>query len=422
MSAISGVYAREILDSRGLPTIECTVWLESGHLAISSVPTGLEFSQFSASYLIDNHPNQMIGKGVRTAVNNINQTIAPALIGQDPLKQTQIDQILLNLDGTARKENLGANAILAVSQAVIKVGAMSVDMPLYYYFQQKYQLTQRFDLPTCIYSMFNGGIYGTGNLDLKDFCVIPASHIDYQKSLNIGVTFFQKLEEVLANKEAIRCVGKVGGFSPNLYANTDAFEILIETTKATPFTFAQDLFFGVDVSADNLYQDGKYPLRDRKQPYTAKEMFNYYQTLRSVYQVTFIEDPFATNDWDSWEKITTEMSETTNIVGNRLMAGSKDRLEEAIKKQACNSVSIKPIEVGTVSETIDFIKTAKEAKMKVIVAQRSGETNDDFLADLAVGVGADFVKFGAPNRGERVAKYNRLLEIHQQLADWAKPE
>ena len=204
MPAISGLHARSILDSRGLPTVECSLWLDSGHLAISSVPTGIEVSKYSAVSLFDHNSSEMMGKGVNTAVNNINKIIAPQLIGKDPLKQTDVDQTLINLDGTANKSKLGANAILAVSQAVLKVGALSVEMPLYYYMQQKYQLTDKFDIPTCIYSMFNGGIYGTGNLDLKDFCIIPAGHIDYKKSLNMAVTFFQKLENVLAYKEAIR--------------------------------------------------------------------------------------------------------------------------------------------------------------------------------------------------------------------------
>jgi len=422
MPVISGLQARGILDSRGLPTVECSLWLDSGHLATSSVPTGIEVSKYSAVSLFDHNSSEMMGKGVTTAVKNINQIIAPQLIGKNPLKQTEIDQTLINLDGSANKSKLGTNAILAVSQAALKAGAMSVEMPLYYYIQQKYQLTDKFDIPTCIYSMFNGGIYGTGNLDLKDFCIIPAGHIDYKKSLNMAVTFFQKLEDVLTSKEAIRCVGKVGGFAPNLYSNTDAFEILIETTKTTPFTFAQDIFFGIDVSAAHIYADGKYSLRDRSNPYTPADLFKYYQTLRTVHQVTLIEDPYQEDDWKSWQELTRDLGETTNIVGNRLVTANKERLQKAITQQACNTVAIKPIEVGTVSETIDFIKTAQEANLKVLISQRSGETNDDFIADLAVGVGANFVKFGAPNRGERVAKYNRLLEIYQQLVEWAKPQ
>ena len=422
MPSISGIHAREILDSRGLPTVECSLWLDSGHIALSSVPTGIEVSKYGATSLFDNNPTEMVGRGVNIAVKNINQVIAPQLIGKDPLKQTDIDQILINLDGSPNKSKLGANAILAVSQAALKAGAMSVEMPLYYYIQQKYQLTENFNIPTCVYSMFNGGIYGTGNLDLKDFCIIPAGHIDYKNSLNMAVTFFQKLENVLVSKEAIRCVGKVGGFAPNLYSNTDAFEILIETTRTTPFTFAQDLFLGIDVSASHIYSDGKYSLRDQPQPFTVEKLLKYYQTLRTIHQVIYIEDPYQEDDWKSWQELTKDLGETTSIVGNRLVTANKERLQKAIEQKACNTVAIKPIEVGTISETIDFIKTAKEAGLKIIVSQRSGETNDAILADLAVGVGANFAKFGAPNRGERVAKYNRLSEIYQQLVDWAKPQ
>jgi enolase len=422
MSVINGIYAREILDSRGLPTIECSLWLDTGHVAISSVPTGLEAGKYSAVSLIDNDQEQMTGQGVKEAVENVNNIIAKELIGKSPLKQTEADQILINLDGTPNKAKLGGNAILAVSQAVLKAGAMSLDMPLYYYLQQKYKLTDSFDIPTCIYSMFNGGIYGTGNLDLKDFAVIPASHVKYDRSLNMAVTFFHKLESVLTSKEAVRCVGKVGGYAPNLYANTDAFEILIETTKTTPFTFAQDIFFGIDVSASHLHSDGKYLLRDRTAPYTAAELIKYYQTLRTIHQVTLIEDPFQEDDWESWQELTKELGDTTNVVGNILLTANKQRLQKAIDKKACNAVAVKPIQVGTISETIDFIKTAQEAGLKVMISQRSGETNDDLLADLAVGVGANFVKFGAPNRGERVAKYNRLSEIYQQLVDWTQAQ
>ncbi|MBU0578828.1 phosphopyruvate hydratase [Patescibacteria group bacterium] len=422
MSNITYIYAREILDSRGLPTIECSIWLDTGHMVTSSVPTGLESGKYSAVSLVDHDPNEMNGQGVTKAINNINAIIAPQLVGKDPTKQTEADQLLINLDGTRDKSKLGANALLAVSQAVLKAGAACVEMPLYYYIQQKYQTVESFKIPTCIYSMLNGGIYGTDNLDLKDFSIIPASYIEYRKSLNIAVTFFQKLEEVLIAKEAIHCVGKVGGFAPNLYSNIDAFEILVETTKSTRYTFAQDLFLGIDASASNLHEDGKYLLRDRSKPFTAKELLVYYQTLRTTHQVIHIEDPFQEDDWKSWQELTRELGETTNIVGNKLVTANKERLQKVVEQKLCNAVAVKPIQAGTISETIDFIKTAKESGLKVIISQRSGETNDKFLADLAVGVGANFVRFGAPNRGERVAKYNRLLEIYQQLAEWSNPQ
>lgn len=419
MSKIAAIQAREILDSRGLPTVECNLWLDSGHLVTTAVSTGRDYSKLPAVTLRDNDPSRMFGLGVKTAVENINQTIAPELIDKDPTQQTETDQLLIDLDGTNKKEHLGANALLAVSQAVLKAGAVSVEMPLYYYLQQKYQLIEGFDIPTCVYSMINGGENGTGNLDLKDFFIIPAGHLDYASSLNIAVTFFQKLEEVLVSKEAIHSVGKVGGFAPNLYTNTDALEILTETSKTTPFTFAQDLFLGINVSASYLFGDNNYRLRDQSDPYSTADLLDYYQSIRTNYQVIYIEDPYDASHWKAWQKLTDTLGETTNIVGNQLLTTNKEQLENAINDQTANAITINPIQAGTVSETIEVIKTAKEADWKTIVSHRSGETNDEFLADLAVGVGSNYVKFGAPNRGERVSKYNRLLEIYQQLMSWA---
>lgn len=419
MATISAIQAREILDSRGLPTVECTLWLDSGHFVTTSVPTGTIIGKYEAVEMRDNDPDRMAGKGVLRAVENINTLIAPRLVGQDPLKQTETDQKLIDMDGTANKSHLGANSLLAVSQAILKAGAVSVGMPLYYYIQQKYQLAQTLDIPTCIYSMFNGGSHGADNLDFKDFAIIPASNINYEDSLNMGVVFYQKLDEVLVSKEAIHCVGLAGGFAPHLYTNADAFEILEETTKATPFTFAQDLFFAVDVSASHFYTDaGKYKIRDRNQAYDPKELLEYYKNLRLTHQVLYFEDPFQEDDWKSWQQLTAELGDTTNIVGDRFLVTNKQKVEKAIAEKACNAIAIKPNEVGTISETVEVAQLAKQAQWKVIISHRSGETNDDFLADLAVGIGAEYCKFGAPNRGERIAKYNRLSEIHQDLAKW----
>lgn len=415
MAQIQLITAREILDSRGLPTLECSLLLDSGQTVTTSVPNAINLSRDESTKLIDNKLEHMVGQGVQTAVDNINNIIAPQLVGHDPTHQTDADQLLINLDGTPDKNRLGANALLAVSQAVLKAGAVSVNMELYYYLQQKYQLIERFDLPTCAYSMINGGPLGSNNLDFKDFFVIPASHLSYPDSLNLAVTFFQKLKEVLVSKEAIHCVGQVGGFTPNLYANTDALEIMIETCKATPYIFAQDLFLGIDIAALSIIEDGRYPLRDRTKPYSADEMIDYYQALRSSHQVIYLEDSFGAEDWDHWQHLTKELGGTTQIVADQLVSTNKQLLQKANEKQACNSVSVKPAQAGTISETIDVIQAAREIGFKTVISQRSGETNDVLLADLAVGVGADFAKFGAPNRGERVAKYNRLWEIYYQL-------
>ena len=415
MPAIQGLYAREILDSRGIPTVECTLWLDNGAIVATSVPTGTSVGKYEAHELRDNDPERMNGKGVLTAVNHLNTTIAQALIGKDPTQQFEIDQLLVTLDGTNDKSKLGSNAILAASQAVLKAGALSLNVPLYYYIQQKYQLVNEVSIPSCIYTMINGGEHGADNLDLQEFEVIPASHIDYESSLNIAVTLYHKIEEVLNMKGAIHSTGIVGGFTPNLYSNTDVFEILVETIKASPYTFAQDIFFGIDAAASELYENGKYSLKDRAEAYSPKEMIQYYKKLRDLYHVFYIEDPFQEDDENSWKQLTNELGETTRIVGDSLLVTNKEKTTEAIKNLTCNAVLVKPNQTGTISETIEVIRLAKEANWQVIMSHRSGETNDDFIADLAVGVGADYTKFGPPNRGESVSKYNRLLQIHQEI-------
>lgn len=414
-ATIQGLYAREILDSRAMPTIECTLWLDNGAIVATSVPTGTSVGKYEAHELRDNDPEHMVGKGVLKAVEFINTTIAQTLIGKDPTKQFEIDQLLVDLDGTNDKSKIGSNSILAVSQCVLKAGALSLNVPLYYYIQQKYQLVSELAIPSCIYTMINGGEHGADNLDLQEFEIIPASHIDFESSLNIAVTLFHKIEEVLSLKGAIHSTGIVGGFTPNLYSNTDVFEILVETIKASPYTFAQDVFFGIDAAASELYKGGKYSLKDRSEPYSAKEMIQYYKKLRDLYHVFYIEDPFQEDDEESWKAITTELGETTRIVGDSLLVTNKAKTMEAIKNKTCNSVLVKPNQTGTISETIEVVRLAKEAHWQVIMSHRSGETNDDFIADFAVGVGADYTKFGPPNRGERVAKYNRLLQIHQEI-------
>ncbi len=414
MPTIKIVYAREILDSRGIPTVECMIWLDTGELVTSSVPSGISKGKYEALELRDQDPNRMAGKGVLKAVTNINTIIAPELIGKDPTQQTEIDQTLVNLDGTPTKKKLGANALLAVSQAVLKAGAKFSHLPLYKYVQQKYQLSSEIRIPTCVYGLINGGDQGADNLDIQEFQIIPASYLDFRSSLSMAVTMKQKLEEVLVSKGAIHSVGPVGGFAPNLYNNTDAFEILIETTKATPFTFAQDLFFGVDMESSSFFEGGKYVLKDKSQPYSEDQLLEYYKTLRKQYHVFYIEDPFHEDDWKSWAKLTEEIGETTAIAGDNLLSTNKEKTEKAIEQKACNTITIKPNQVGTITEAIDVIKTARDAGWQVLMSHRSGETNDDIIADLAVGLGCDFVKFGPPNRGERVCKYNRLLQIEDQ--------
>lgn len=415
MSKIQIVYAREILDSQGLPTVECMIWLDNGLMVESSVPAGVSKSKSEAIELTDHDPSRMAGQGVLQAVSNINTLIGPQLVGQDPLNQTELDQLLINLDGTKNKSKLGANAILAVSQAIAKAGAVASGMPLYKYFAQRYQLTTDLSLPVGIYGLISGGSQGADNLDIQEFQIIPASFLSFHDSVSMAVTLYHQLEQVLITKGAIHSVGAVGGFAPNLYNNADAFEILIETIKASPFTFAQDVFFGVDMEANFFFENDHYILKDKSKPYAADELLEYYQTLRKQYHVFYIEDPFQEDDWQSWQKLTQEMGDTTIISGDNLLSMDEEKLKKAIQEQSCNSINVKPNQVGTITETLNVIKLAKSAGWQVVVSHRTGETNDPFLADLAVGVGAQYVRFGAPNRGERVSKYNRLLQIEDQI-------
>lgn len=416
MSVIKNIVAKEILDARGLPTLECTLWLDDGRSVITSVPSGTSTGKYEAKELRDNDAARMMGKGVLKAVENVNNVLAPQLIDKDPTNQTDLDQLMVNLDGTKDKSKLGANAILACSQAILKAGALASNLPLYLYIQQKYQLTQKLLVPTCIFSMIEGGKHGAENLDIQEFEIIPASHVDYPSAISMAVTIYQKIKEVLMMKGAIHSTGLNGGFTPNLFNNTDAFEIIIESIKATPYTFAQDVFLGADMSAATFHEAGKYSLKDKSQALSAKELAKYYKTIKDLYHVFYIEDPFQEDDEAAWKEFTADVNSSGMVVADKLLVTSLERTTRAISEKLCNSITVKPNQTGTVSETIQVIKLAKDSGWQVICSHRSGETNDDFIADLAVGTGVQYVKFGPPNRGERVAKYNRLSSIYEEMS------
>ncbi len=416
MSVIKNIVAKEILDARGLPTLECTLWLDDGRSVTTSVPSGTSTGKYEAKELRDNDATRMMGKGVLKAVENVNSILAPQLIDKDPTNQTDLDQLMVNLDGTKDKSKLGANAILVCSQAILKAGALASNLPLYFYIQQKYQLTTRLLIPTCIFSMIEGGKHGAENLDIQEFEIIPASHVDYPSAIGMAVTIYQKIKEVLMMKGAIHSTGLNGGFAPNLFNNTDAFEIIIESIKATPYTFAQDVFLGADMSAATFHEAGKYSLKDKSQALSAKELAKYYKTIKDLYHVFYIEDPFQEDDEAAWKEFTADVNSSGMVVADKLLVTSLERTTRAISEKLCNSITVKPNQTGTVSETIQVIKLAKDSGWQVICSHRSGETNDDFIADLAVGTGVQYVKFGPPNRGERVAKYNRLSSIYEEMS------
>jgi len=417
MSKIKSVYAREILDSRGNPTIETTVWSDNGHGAVASIPSGASTGRLEAYEMRDGDPNRFGGLGVLKACANVNQIISKYIVGQDPLKQNDIDQILLNTDGSANKSKLGANAILSVSQACFELGAACAEIPTFEYAAQKYGFppASPTHLPSPIFNLINGGKHGAGNLDFQEFHVIPSSRKTFSASLEMGSELYHLLKKVLIEKKATSSVGDEGGYAPNLVSNTDAIELLVETIEASPYKLNEDLYLGLDIAASTFFQGGKYKISDVKDPMTGTQMGDFLIDLNRKYSLLSIEDPFDQEAWTDWENLYASIGKQLMIVGDDLLVTNKARLEEAIKRSACNAVLIKPNQIGTISETVAVIKLAKKNNFSVIISHRSGDTDEDFLADFAVGVGADFVKFGAPGRGERVAKYNRLLFIQEYL-------
>jgi enolase len=415
MAMIRSVRAREILDSRGMPTIETTMELDSGVQVSAAVPSGTSTGKHEAVELRDHDDARMFGKGVLQAVRNVNEVIAPAVIGQDPTRQTSLDQILVNLDGTPNKAKLGANAILSVSQAGARAGAAAVGMSLYQYFKEKYQLITTYKMPIPEFNLINGGAHGAGNLDFQEFHVVPASNKTYKESLQMGAEIFMALEKVLIEKGAVHSTGIEGGFAPTLYTNTDAFQLFFETMKEMPYVIGQDIFLGIDAASNFFFSGGKYKIRDRSEPFSVDQMIQYYKGIREQFHVFAIEDGLSEDDWDGWKKLTAELGSNALIIGDDFLTTSKERVLKAVQEKACTGVIIKPNQIGTISETVEVVKIAKDAGWHTVFSHRSGETTDDFMADFAVGCGADYVKFGAPSRGERVVKYNRLLKIESEL-------
>lgn len=415
MPQIQHITARQILDSRGHPTVEATVTLSDGITATSSVPSGNIANELEAHELRDQVTSEYFGLGVSKAVNNVNTLIAERLVGMDPLYQTQVDQALVDLDGTTNKSKLGGNAMLAVSQAVMKSAAESLKLPLFIYVKEKYQLIQAYRIPTPIFNLINGGRHGSGTLDFQEFQIVPASHLGYNDALRIGVEMFMALDKVLEQKGAIRTVGLEGGFSPNLAHNADALEIFNEAAKLTNYTLTQEVFLGVDITPKSFYKSGKFTISDKAQPMNMKEFMQYLHDLHQQYRVFSFEDPLPPDAWKDWQALTADLGETSMILGDDLITTNKTLLMKAIQEKSCNALVIKPNRVGTVTETIEIANIAKQAKWHTVMSHRSGETTDDFWADIAVGIGTDYVKFGAPSRGERVVKYNRLLRIEEIL-------
>ncbi len=415
MAEIKEIRAREILDSRGIPTIEAKVFLNDGSFAVASIPSGASIGKYEALELRDQDENRFNGKGVLRAVENINNIIAPKIVGIDPRNQLKIDKILIQLDGTKNKTNLGANSIFAVSQGACEAAAAAQRINIFEHVSRLFGLKrEELFMPTPVMNLINGGKHGAGNLDFQEFHIIPSEKKPYSEALRMGEEIYQSVEKVLIKNGAIHSIGDEGGFAPDLFTNLDALEVLTQAIKEAKYELNRDVFLGLDVAADSFFKNGRYKIRDRSMPLDTNEFTEFYKELNQQHRLATLEDPLEEDDWKGWQKIV-KMLPKTIIVGDDLLATNKERVKEAIKLKACSAILVKPNQIGTIAETIEVIKIARQANWKVIVSHRSGETNDSFIADFAVGVGAEHVKFGAPARGERVAKYNRLLEIEQIL-------
>lgn len=417
MSKIKSVYSREILDSRGNPTVETTVYCDDGSQATSSVPSGASTGKYEAVELRDNDPLRFGGLGVKKAVSFVNEVLGPSLIGMDTTDQFNIDKKLIGLDATPNKSKYGANSILSISLAVAKAGSLAQKIEPYLWFNKLFtSLGYKTDinLPIPVCNVINGGKHGAGNLDFQEFHIIPASNKKYPDGLRICAQVYHKIKEVLKYRNAVNAVGDEGGFAPNLYTNLDALEIIIEAIKQAGFSLRQDIFLGLDIAPSYFYKNGLYQIKDFQEKLNSDKFIEYLSELHKNYHLLCLEDPLDEDSWDEWTKLTGILGSEVYIIGDDLLVTNPDKLKKAIETKACNSILVKPNQIGTLTETLNVIKIAKENNFKIVVSHRSGETCDSIIADLAVGVAADFAKFGAPARGERTVKYNRLLSIAYQ--------
>ena len=406
MSKIKNVFAREILDSRGNPTIEVDITLDSGIKATASVPSGASTGKFEAIELRDNDKTRYNGKGVLTAVNNVNIKIKDAIIGLDSLNQELLDKTLIELDGTDNKSNLGANAMLGVSLANLKAAAMYQNKELYSYLGEGTQL------PRCMMNILNGGAHAENGLDTQEFMIVPAKE-DYKENLRMGAEVFHSLKTVLKEKKLSCGVGDEGGFAPNLNSTEEALDIITEAISRTEYKLGTDIFFALDVAASEFYKEDKYYFESKIM--SSEELVNYYQELVNKYPIISIEDGMAEEDYDGWKLLTDAIGNTIQLVGDDLFVTNKKLLQKGIDLGIANAILLKVNQIGTVSETIETIELAKKHGYKTIISHRSGETEDNYISDFAVGLNLGQIKTGSLSRSERISKYNRLIRISEFL-------
>ncbi|NLW07421.1 MAG: phosphopyruvate hydratase [Clostridia bacterium] len=411
MTIINDIYAREILDSRGNPTVEVEVFLESGGWGRAAVPSGASTGAYEAVELRDKDDQRYLGKGVLDAVNNVNAIIAPELVGIDALDQRELDRQLIELDGTPNKGRLGANAILGVSLAAAKAVANTLGLPLYRYLGG----TNAHTLPVPMMNILNGGKHADNNVDLQEFMVMPAGAADFASALRMGTEVFHSLKSVLRSKGMSTAVGDEGGFAPNLSSNVEAIEVILEAITKAGYEPGKDCYIALDPAATELYQDGKYVFAGEGVTRTSMEMVEFWADLVEKYPIISIEDGLAEDDWEGWQALTKRLGHKVQLGGDDLFVTNTERLSRGIELGAANSILIKVNQIGTLTETLDAIEMAKKAGYTAVVSHRSGETEDTTIADIVVAVNAGQIKTGAPSRSDRVAKYNQLLRIEEEL-------
>jgi enolase len=413
MSEIIDVHAREIIDSRGNPTVEVDVVLETGAYGRAAVPSGASTGQKEALELRDKD-KRYAGKGVRKAVKNVNDKIAPKLLGIEADEQVYIDNLMTRLDGTKNKSKLGANAILGVSMAVAKAAAMEAELPLYAYIGG----VSASELPVPMMNILNGGAHADNNLDIQEFMIMPAGAPSFSEALRTGAEIFHSLKSILSSKGLSISVGDEGGFAPNLKSNEEALVLILEAIKKAGYKAGKDVFLALDVASSEFYSNGKYRFEGKS--VSANYLIDFYEKLVDKYPVISIEDGLSENDWKGWEAMTKKIGSKVQLVGDDIFVTNKEIFAKGIEKGIGNSILIKLNQIGSLTETLDAIEMAKRAGYTAVVSHRSGETEDTTIADLAVAMNTGQIKTGSMSRSDRIAKYNRLLRIEEELGDAAR--
>ena len=415
MSAIVDIFAREILDSRGNPTVECDVLLESGVMGRAAVPSGASTGQKEALELRDGDKSRYLGKGVLKAVEHVNNDIAQALIGIDASEQAYIDQIMLDLDGTDNKTNLGANATLAVSLAVARAAAEDAGLPLYRYLGGAGHMA----LPVPMMNVINGGEHANNSLDIQEFMIMPVGATSFREALRCGAEIFHNLKKLCDSKGFPTTVGDEGGFAPNLNSHEEALQLIVEAVEKAGYKAGEDVLLALDCASSEFYKDGKYHLSAENKAFTSAEFADYLADLASKFPIISIEDGMDENDWEGWKLLTEKLGGKVQLVGDDLFVTNPKILAEGIEKGVANALLVKVNQIGTLSETLKAVELAKRNRYASVMSHRSGETEDSTIADLAVATNCMQIKTGSLSRSDRMAKYNQLLRIEEELGDIA---